>query len=43
MEYKCWYYETACAAGTENAVKNLKNSEIPEKFRKTRKNILGAN
>jgi len=32
MEYKCWYYETACAAGTEKVMKNLKPSEIPEKF-----------
>ena len=36
MEYKCWYYEQACAAGTEDAVKNIDEAEIPEKFRKAR-------
>ena len=43
IEYKCWYYGTACAAGSENAVKNLDASEIPEKFRKTREHILNIN
>ena len=32
IEYKCWYYEKACEAGTDSAVKNLKPSEIPEQF-----------
>ncbi len=32
IEYKCWYYEKACEAGSDSAVKNLKPSEIPEKF-----------
>lgn len=32
IEYKCWYYEKACEAGTDSAVKNLKPSEIPEEF-----------
>ncbi|MBQ7558878.1 MAG: MerR family transcriptional regulator [Synergistaceae bacterium] len=41
MEYKCWYYEQACAAGTEDAVKNLDESKIPEKFRKAREHIWG--
>ena len=41
MEYKCWYYEKACAAGTEEVVKNLDDSEIPEKFRKAREEFLG--
>ena len=39
IEYKCWYYETACEAGTEAAVKNLKPSDIPEKFRKARERL----
>ena len=39
MEYKCWYYEQACAAGTEDAVKNLDEAKIPEKFRKAREHI----
>ena len=39
IEYKCWYYETACKAGTEAAVKNLKPSDIPENFRKARERL----
>ena len=41
IEYKCWYYETACAAGTEDFMKNLKPSDVPEKFRKARERLLG--
>ncbi|MBQ7196431.1 MAG: MerR family transcriptional regulator [Synergistaceae bacterium] len=41
IEYKCWYYETACAAGTEDVMKNLKPSDVPEKFRKARERLLG--
>ena len=33
LEYKCWYYETAAAAGTEEAVRGLSEDEIPEKVR----------
>ena len=40
MEYKCWYYQTACEAGTEKAVKSLDPSEIPEKFREIREKLL---
>lgn len=41
LEYKCWYYETAQKAGTENAVRNLPDDSIPEKYRdaKCRLNI----
>lgn len=42
MEYKCWYYETACAAKTEDAVKNLKPSDVPEKFREAREKLLAG-
>ncbi len=41
MEYKCWYYEQACAAGTEAVMKNIDESKIPEKFRKAREHIWG--
>lgn len=37
IEYKCWYYEKACEAGSESAMKNISDSEIPEKFRNARK------
>jgi len=42
MEYKCWYYETACEAGTEKAMKNLKLSDVPEKFREIREKLTTA-
>lgn len=33
LRYKCWYYDTAVAAGTEAGVKNLPADEIPEDVR----------
>ena len=33
LEYKCWYYETACQAGTEDAVRNLQPCDIPPEWR----------
>ncbi len=33
LKYKCWYYDTAAACGTENAVKDLSENEIPEELR----------
>lgn len=33
LKYKCWYYDTATAAGTEDVVKNLSAEEIPEEVR----------
>ena len=33
LEYKCWYYETACRAGTEDAVRNLSGCDIPAQWR----------
>lgn len=41
IEYKCWYYEQACKAGTEEAVKNIPLSEIPEEFRQAREHLHG--
>ena len=37
LQYKCWYYDTAIAAGTEDAVKNLPADRIPEEIREYRK------
>jgi len=34
IEYKCWYYETACAAGTEEAVRSISNEKLPDFARK---------
>lgn len=39
IEYKCWYYEKACEAGSDSAVKNLKPSEIPEQFREALRHL----
>ena len=33
LKYKCWYYDTAIEAGTEEAVKNMLPEEIPENVR----------
>ena len=33
LKYKCWYYDTAIAAGSEAVVKNLPADEIPEDVR----------
>lgn len=41
IEYKCWYYETACSEGTDKRVRNLKLSDLPEQFRAARENLRG--
>ena len=33
LEYKCWYYETAEAAGTEEVVRGLPDSSVPDELR----------
>lgn len=33
LEYKCWYYRTACAARTEDAVRHCCCSDVPEAYR----------
>lgn len=33
LEYKCWYYDTALAYGTEERMKTLPEADIPEKHR----------
>ena len=42
VEYKCWYYETAKAAGSMSALKEMKESDIPERFRRIREELRGA-
>ncbi len=33
LKYKCWYYDTAVASGTEEAVRNLPEHKIPKDLR----------
>ena len=40
IEYKCWYYETASKFGTEESLKNIQLTEIPEQYRKARQHLL---
>ena len=39
IEYKCWYYETACKNGTEKGLKDVPLTDIPEQFRKGREHL----
>ena len=39
IEYKCWYYETACEEGSEDRVKRMKLSDVPEQFRRAREHL----
>lgn len=33
LKFKCWYYDKAAEAGTEDVVKDLKSEDIPEELR----------
>lgn len=39
IKYKCWYYNTALAAGSENAAKNFPIEEMPEEIQRYKENI----
>lgn len=39
VDYKCWYYETAKAAGTIDAPRDMDDKDVPEKFRKIREEL----
>lgn len=41
LDYKCWYYETAKAAGTCSVHKTMPENEIPEKYHVVIKRIKG--
>ncbi len=36
LDYKCWYYETAIAAGSTSVPRNMDIDDVPEDLRKTR-------
>ena len=42
VEYKCWYYETAKAAGTAEHLQELPEEEVPERFRAVRQELRTA-
>lgn len=37
VDYKCWYYETALAAGNESAARDMPEEDLPEKLRPVRR------
>jgi DNA-binding transcriptional MerR regulator len=34
IQYKCWYYETACEAGSEDTLRNIAVDDLPEDVQK---------
>lgn len=41
LEFKCWYYETAVEAGTEDAVRGMRVDQIPPAHRKAKAALGG--
>lgn len=39
LDYKCWFYETAKAAGSTDAPKQMPLEEIPPRFRSARQHL----
>ena len=39
VEYKCWYYETAKAAGTIDVPRDMADGDVPERFRAIRREL----
>lgn len=39
VEYKCWYYETAKAAGTTDVPRDMADEDVPERFRAIRREL----
>lgn len=39
LDFKCWYYETAKAAGTTDVPRNMALDELPEQFQEVRKRL----
>lgn len=40
LDFKCWYYETAKAAGTTAVPRGMSEEELPPRFRETRRRLL---
>ena len=41
MEYKCWFYETAKAAGTVDVPGAMTDADVPDQFRAIRQELRG--
>lgn len=41
LDFKRWYYQTAIEAGTEDAVRNLDESDIPKEHKKAKAILSG--
>ncbi len=39
VDYKCWYYETALAAGTTDVPQNMADVDVPERFQNIRREL----
>ena len=39
VDYKCWFYETAKAAGTVEVPHNMADEDVPERFRAIRREL----
>ena len=42
VEYKCWYYETAKAAGTVEVPQNMKESDVPKQFQELKNTVINS-
>lgn len=41
LDFKCWYYQTAKAAGTTEIPRRMTPEELPERYRPIRKRLRG--
>lgn len=39
VRYKCWYYDTACAAGSERAPHSVPDNKLPNHIREYRQKV----
>lgn len=39
LNFKCWYYETSCAAGTTKVVENMSEDDMPPEMLKVQKRL----
>lgn len=39
VDYKCWYYKTAKAAGSVDVPQHMTEEQVPERFREIRREL----